>query len=389
MSSHSSDDAGPSGLKGKGESALSSSSSHSQSSCGSDSRYYMISKGHLAESDASGAILDSSEVEKIGATSPRQRPKVQENPWPYLQSLFKFVPSADPTDRDNLSFQCVLCGPKNAKTIRAHRTSKGNLKTHLERVHKDKKNAWVHLMSLRGKTDPIDSTPKTGATSRRQLTGKEEEKEKRREEEVEKMIEREEGVAHSDAGELCSVSIASTSTSSHKRATKIKQQMSMVYALNRIRSEPSKVNRVITNFIVGEMLPFSTVDKDTFRDMLTTLNPEVEIFGRKAFVNHLKDVFRQKKTALIRILQEDVSWVATTADLWSAHNKYVLYSLFLFSERLLAPVCSFCMSVRWMNLTWVCSVCAYLVPATYWLKLSMRTFFCSFQGLSRRHSTLD
>ena len=324
-----------SGGRGKGRSAMTSPTS-SGSSQDNKYRYYNVLDDKLEESDPKGVALvprevgvgdeevGDEEVESVECISdissspsasqpqtpkpPKPLPKGQENPWPYLETLFKFFPSKD-ASCDQLSFECVLCNTKPPKLLRAHKSSKSNLKTHLRLVHQNEKPKWAHLMSLRGKTDPIASTPKTGATSRHQS----EEDKKREAEEVKKFMERGEGMADSGTGDRCNVT-------RNSKTTKLQHQLSLVYAHNRVRAEPEKVNRKITNFIVGEMLPFRTVEKDTFREMLTSLNPECEILGRKAFVSHLKTVFGKKKNALIRIFQ-DVPWVATTADLWSAHNK--------------------------------------------------------------------
>ena len=85
----------------------------------------------------------------------------------------------------------------------------------------------------------------------------------------------------------------------------------------------AEVNRLVASYIVEEMLPLSTVESPSFRNILS----KIKIIGkgqpttdRKTFTAYLDNCYKEMEIELKQQF-ETVEFVSTTADIWSSHNK--------------------------------------------------------------------
>ena len=79
------------------------------------------------------------------------------------------------------------------------------------------------------------------------------------------------------------------------------------------------VFQLITIF-VQNMLPLQIVDSESFVDFVQTCIPGKRSLSRRTLTRPVEEKFSMEKTKLKEILQ-DVSSVATTADLWTCRNR--------------------------------------------------------------------
>jgi hypothetical protein len=83
----------------------------------------------------------------------------------------------------------------------------------------------------------------------------------------------------------------------------------------------SKVaHKLFMNFMVQEMLPAKLVDSPALRKWAAYLNKEVRLPSRRTFMRRLKDWADEGRAKVMEVLSE-ADHVATTSDLWTAHNR--------------------------------------------------------------------
>uniref|UniRef100_H2MY53 HAT C-terminal dimerisation domain-containing protein n=1 Tax=Oryzias latipes TaxID=8090 RepID=H2MY53_ORYLA len=83
-----------------------------------------------------------------------------------------------------------------------------------------------------------------------------------------------------------------------------------------------KLNQLVAGYIVEEMLPLSTVDSSSFRRIIDKIpsNNNVHLPHRKSFTSYLENEYKKMKAAL-KLALDDVQFVSTTADIWTANNR--------------------------------------------------------------------
>ena len=176
--------------------------------------------------------------------------------WKYSH-YFKVVEEGE----RNLRVRCTLCAPSSQKTLSSARNTTSNFKKHLDTVHKATK-----------------------------LVGKEPAKGKRSRE--------------------------STGADNDEPPTPAKRQRTL---LSQATISPVKLRSLMSEYIVEDMLPLSTVDSPAFRKLFEGVY-SMQIPGRKALTTHLDNVFASMEPKLKESLKE-IEFVCTTADVWKACNK--------------------------------------------------------------------
>uniref|UniRef100_A0A3P9KHU5 HAT C-terminal dimerisation domain-containing protein n=1 Tax=Oryzias latipes TaxID=8090 RepID=A0A3P9KHU5_ORYLA len=83
-----------------------------------------------------------------------------------------------------------------------------------------------------------------------------------------------------------------------------------------------ELNQLVAGYIVEEMLPLSTVDSSSFRRIIDKIpsNNNVHLPHRKSFTSYLENEYKKMKAAL-KLALDDVQFVSTTADIWTANNR--------------------------------------------------------------------
>ena len=155
-------------------------------------------------------------------------------------------------------FCCTLCAPSQ-KTLSSARNTTSNLKKHLDTIHKA--------------TKLVEKEP--AATEKRSRDGTEDE---------------------------------------GAPATKRQCTFSTKPAIS-----PVKLRSLMSEYIVEDMLPLSTVDSPAFRKLIGGVY-STQIPGRKALTLHLDKVFVGMELKLKAAL-EKIDFVCTTADVWKACNR--------------------------------------------------------------------
>uniref|UniRef100_A0A8C7XYA4 BED-type domain-containing protein n=1 Tax=Oryzias sinensis TaxID=183150 RepID=A0A8C7XYA4_9TELE len=83
-----------------------------------------------------------------------------------------------------------------------------------------------------------------------------------------------------------------------------------------------ELNQLVAGYIVEEMLPLSTVDSSSFRRIIDKIpsNNNVHLPHRKSFTSYLENEYKKMKAAL-KLALDDVQFVSSTADIWTANNR--------------------------------------------------------------------
>ncbi|CAI6357243.1 unnamed protein product [Macrosiphum euphorbiae] len=133
------------------------------------------------------------------------------------------------------------------------------------------------------------------------------------------------------------------------------KQLSLVDSFNRQGTKTSEklsqkeVNYLILNYIVEEMLPVSTIDKESFRTMierfLSVRNNPYTIFCRKSLMQLLTNEYNTVKCNLMKILNNQ-KYVCTTADIWSSNNKSYMGMTVHFIDKIKIERCSFMLACK-------------------------------------------
>ncbi|KAF2365032.1 Zinc finger BED-type [Trinorchestia longiramus] len=203
-----------------------------------------------------------------GRQKQKQGGNLPELPWPFLGKWVKYKKMVG----SSYIFQCLSCLPKITE-VKVNKDTKANLKSHFNRIHPDK---------AKQVDEACKANVGTGGRSRNRSS-------------------------QSDDG---------GSTSKKQR------QMSIVET-NGIMAQgspvlQSTVDKAIVRFVVDNMLPLQIVDSQSFRDMVHILNPKEEVPASRTLERILK-TYEELKESLISKL-EQVEWVGTTADCWSANK---------------------------------------------------------------------
>lgn len=163
------------------------------------------------------------------------------------------------SDGKNLTFLCKLCPPALKKQVRTSMTSFSNLKRHVELKHSSSVKAYMQaLQGHRGKGKTPSQSPQT-------------------------------------------------------------TQVTLPAAFRGIISQ-QQVDRLIINYIVGDLQPLSKVEKPSFIKLVTGLQPGRHVPSRRQVQGLLNKEFIEVINNLKAELAE-LDFVCTTADCWSAVNK--------------------------------------------------------------------
>lgn len=137
------------------------------------------------------------------------------------------------------------------------------------------------------------------------------------------------------------------------------KQLSLVDSFNRKGTKTSEnlsqkeVNYLILNYIVEEMLPVSTIDKESFRTMIERFlsvrkNPYT-IFCRKSLMQLLMNEYNTVKCNLMTTLNNQ-KCVSTTADIWSCNNKSYMGMTVHFIDEIKMKDVVLCLHVNKLNI---------------------------------------
>ena len=85
--------------------------------------------------------------------------------------------------------------------------------------------------------------------------------------------------------------------------------------------------RAVTKYLAKEMVSFRTVEKQSFKDLLTTLDPQYELPGRKYISGtEIPQLYKEVRCEVEQLLAGVDSYALTT-DMWSARNMAPYMSL--------------------------------------------------------------
>ena len=94
-----------------------------------------------------------------------------------------------------------------------------------------------------------------------------------------------------------------------------------MYACKQSAISPAKARSLISEYIIEDMLPLSTVKSPAFRKLVSGISSaQVSLPDRKSFTAHLDKAFDMMEQRVKSTL-DGVDFVCTTADVWTAHNK--------------------------------------------------------------------
>ncbi|XP_043994868.1 uncharacterized protein LOC122843844 isoform X1 [Gambusia affinis] len=222
-------------------------------------------------------VEEESTTTAVGEAKFAEVESLESHPWPHLKDYF-FFEARDKSNEKTLHFQCVLCQPKKI-TIKGQAKSLYNLKSHINRKHPTHATQFeedIKAGSSRGKHRLSVSSS-----------------------------------ASSQSSQPCAKRARQPSfgeTSSKTAGTDVCQSM---------------VDKQIVDLFVHNMLPLHVVESPTFVGLIKMLNPSMTSMSGRTLSRSILACHDQLEEYLIRLL-EDIPWVATTADCWSAHNKSYL-----------------------------------------------------------------
>lgn len=176
-----------------------------------------------------------------------------QSPWPFLDKWVTYKKMVG----DSYIFQCLSCLPK-INEVRVNKATKANLKSHFKRIHP---NAAKQV------EEACKANVYPGRRSRNLLDG------------------------------------GSSSSASSKRL----RQMSiaetfgiMAQSSSVLQFSVTNVDKTIVSFVVDNMLPFQIVDSQSFRTLVLTLNPNIEVPSRRTLGRRVIHMYQEMKDVLIR-----------------------------------------------------------------------------------------
>ena len=203
-----------------------------------------------------------------------------EHPWPYLRSFFDEicdVVSHHLTDGRVSINGKIKCKLGCNKQISFNSLSTANLKSHVDRMH--------HSHATR-----FNETCKANRNTKR-------------------------------AAQSRSKSENSSMSPAPKRM--VQASLLSTFAKASPKYDSKVADKLFMDFMVQEMLPAKLVDSPALRKWATYLNREVRLPSRKTFMRRLKDWADGGRAKVMEVLSK-ADRVATTADLWTAHNRSFL-----------------------------------------------------------------
>ncbi|KAJ8045972.1 Zinc finger BED domain-containing protein 4 [Holothuria leucospilota] len=206
-------------------------------------------------------------------------------PWPGFKNYFQFKRQED----DKQKFQCKLCLPV-VKLISASSSSPSNLTTHIkvspsqtlgfDLTDAVKVSLCGMVFCFRVHPGQVESLNKDLKNCKRQKTSPISEK----------------PLTQQDIRQF------------QKKSASVPQ---------------ATVDRLVVDFIINDLQPFSLVEKPSFQNLIKGLQPERSVIGRKSVMRTIEENYQKMKTALINKMS-NVTYVCTTADAWTARNRSYL-----------------------------------------------------------------
>lgn len=80
------------------------------------------------------------------------------------------------------------------------------------------------------------------------------------------------------------------------------------------------VDKAIVNYVVHGLRPFSIVEQEPFRELVSDLVPNAKMMSRVTLTSKIEDGFNKMKAALTEAMK-GVEYVATTTDCWSVRRR--------------------------------------------------------------------
>ena len=85
---------------------------------------------------------------------------------------------------------------------------------------------------------------------------------------------------------------------------------------------PTRLRTLISEYIIEDMLPLSTVESQAFRRLIGGIS-SAQVPDRKSLAVHLDKVFEDMEQK-VKAALEAIDAVSTTADVWTGHNRSYL-----------------------------------------------------------------
>ena len=107
------------------------------------------------------------------------------------------------------------------------------------------------------------------------------------------------------------------------------------------------LTKSVCQYIAKDMMPFSTVNNEGFRNMLHTFEPRYVLPDRKAITNHyIPEMYECEKRKIMNAMEHGLEYCALTTDGWTSHatQSYVTHT------------------VHYINKTW--NLCSHLLETT-------------------------
>ena len=83
-------------------------------------------------------------------------------------------------------------------------------------------------------------------------------------------------------------------------------------------SQAKKLHKKVAEFIVEEMLPLSTVEKESFRDLVEALDPQYRVLSRTSLKDKvIPEMYEETRQKLLKNLNE-ITGAAVTTDGWTS-----------------------------------------------------------------------
>jgi hypothetical protein len=85
----------------------------------------------------------------------------------------------------------------------------------------------------------------------------------------------------------------------------------------------SVVDKLVLNLVIDDLLPIKLVEQPAFVQLVSGLQPNRKVISRRTLAKKIEDSAADIRVKLIDMLKEQ-SHVATTADCWTSHGKFLL-----------------------------------------------------------------
>ena len=95
------------------------------------------------------------------------------------------------------------------------------------------------------------------------------------------------------------------------------------FAARPLKLTQSKVNSLVLGYIMDAMRPLYTVERPSFKNLISGLAPYAKVPGRKALAVQIEAKFVEVPKDMVRDF-ELTDYISLTTDIWSANKKSYL-----------------------------------------------------------------